>query len=110
MDKVDIRFILGRPSLSRSPVDGILELEQEMYGDIMMLDCLENMNEGKSYEYFAALGRMHSETLSETQRPYDYAMKLDDDSFLHIHNLLEKLRPLTPRKNTWFVRHRSLYL
>ena len=107
MDKVDIRFILGRPSLTGSPADRILEMEQETYGDILMLDVLENMNDGKSYEYFATLGRMYPETLSERERPYDYAMKLDDDSFLHISNLLKKLRPLTPRQNTWLVCHRA---
>lgn len=108
IDKVDIRFILGHPSLTESPVDRILKMEQETYGDILMLDVLENMNNGKSYEYFATLGKMYPETLSETERPYDYAMKLDDDSFLYIPNLLEKLRPLTPRQNTWLVRHCNL--
>lgn len=105
VDKVDIRFILGRPSLTRTPADRIIELEQETYNDLLILDVLENMNEGKSYEYFAALGKMQPDTLGEMERSYDYAMKLDDDSFLHLPNLLEKLRPLIPRKNTWFVCH-----
>ena len=102
-DTVHIGFVIGRPSLEPNPVDILVQLEQKTYGDILTLDIIENMNEGKSYEYFAALGTLYPGNLRTTERPYDYAMKLDDDSFLNIPNLLDKLRPLVPRENTWFV-------
>jgi hypothetical protein len=80
----------------------LLKWEAETYGDIHMLGVEENMNEGKSYEYFASLASMYPEEDAE-QRPWDYAMKLDDDAFLHIPRLFEKLRPMIPRRSTWFV-------
>ena len=83
----------------------LLKWEAETYGDIHMLDVEENMNEGKSYEYFAWLASMYPKEDAE-QRPWDYAMKLDDDAFLHIPRLFEKLRPMVPRRSTWFVRPR----
>ena len=63
----------------------------------------ENMNDGKSYEYFASLANMYPANVPDTERPWDYAMKLDDDSFLNIPRLLDALRPLVPRAETWFV-------
>jgi len=67
-----------------------------------MIDMDENMNDGKSYEYFASLGEMYPDSVPREQRPWDYAMKVDDDTFLHIPKLLERMRPL-PRVWTWFV-------
>jgi hypothetical protein len=81
-----------------------LNWEAEAFGDIQMVDMEENMNDGKSYEYFASLGNMYPADVDATERPWDYAMKLDDDAFLNIPNLLERLRPMVPRRNTWFVR------
>jgi hypothetical protein len=67
-----------------------------------MIDMEENMDDGKSYEYFASLATMYPSNVSREHRPWDYAMKVDDDAFLQIPNLLEKLRPMA-RDNTWFV-------
>lgn len=69
-----------------------------------MVEMEENMDDGKSYEYFTSLANTYPENLTDKDRRWDYAMKVDDDSFLNIPNLLEKLRPLTPRQDTWFVR------
>jgi hypothetical protein len=80
----------------------MLEWENETFGDIHMIDMEENMDDGKSYEYFASLAAMYPSSVLRENRPWDYAMKIDDDAFLHIPNLLEKLRPMT-RNNTWFV-------
>ncbi len=80
----------------------LLKWENETYGDIHMIDMYENMNDGKSYEYFDSLSKMYPDTVPRDQRPWDYAMKVDDDTFLHIPKLLEKMRPL-PREACWFV-------
>lgn len=87
----------------------MLEWENETFGDLHMIDMEENMDDGKSYEYFASLAAMYPSTVSRENRPWDYAMKIDDDAFLHIPNLLEKLRPMR-RDNTWFVRPRQTIL
>jgi len=81
----------------------VLQWEQETFGDIHMIEMEENMNDGKSYEYFSSLANMYPATVPDTERPWDYAMKLDDDAFLNIPRLLEALRPLVPRTETWFV-------
>ena len=70
-----------------------------------MVEMEENMNDGKSYEFFSDLAKMYPADVDVTKRPWDYAMKLDDDAFLNIPNLLERLRPMVPRERTWFVRN-----
>jgi len=101
-DSYAIRFVVGQPEEAQRNMSLILRWEQETFRDLHIIEMEENMNEGKSYEYFASLARWHPSNLS-IERPWDYAMKLDDDSFLNIPNLLEKLRPLIPRTETWFV-------
>jgi len=85
-----------------------LKWEAEAFRDIHIVDMEENMDDGKSYEYFASLGNMYPAALDQRERLWDYAMKLDDDSFLNIPNLLEKLRPIVPRRKTWFVHNPAL--
>jgi hypothetical protein len=60
------------------------------------------MNEGKSYEYFASLAKMFPSD-NPGDRPYDYAMKADDDTLLNLPQLIERLRPLVPREETYMV-------
>ena len=103
MDTVTVRFVLGRPREVERNMSLILQWEEETFGDIHMIEMEENMNDGKSFEYFASLADMYPDSLPITDRPWDYAMKLDDDSFLNIPQLLEKLRPLVPREHTWLV-------
>jgi len=47
-------------------------------GDILLLDCEENMVEGKTYEFFKTVGREWG------HRGYTHVMKTDDDSFVNI--------------------------
>ena len=51
--------------------------ENERFGDILHLDCEENLNEGKTYEYFKRVG-------TEWPDKYTHVMKTDDDTFLNI--------------------------
>ncbi|CAG8844270.1 5945_t:CDS:2, partial [Racocetra persica] len=49
-EKIDTReFILGLPEDENKDK---LEEESKMYGDIVILNITENMNEGKTFEYF----------------------------------------------------------
>jgi hypothetical protein len=80
----------------------LLKWENDTFGDIHVIDMEENMNEGKSYEYFASMAAMFPGNVSKQERPWDYVMKVDDDTFLHLPNLVEKLRPMK-REKTWFV-------
>jgi len=80
-----------------------LQWEQERFGDMHFLNQTENMNNGKSYEYFADLARSYP-SLDPEERPWDYAMKADDDSLINLPQLAERLRTITPRWDTYVVR------
>ncbi|KAG9314337.1 glycosyltransferase family 31 protein [Chiua virens] len=45
-----VRFILGQP---RKGWERRIQTEMEMYNDIVVLPCAENMNSGKSHTYFS---------------------------------------------------------
>jgi len=86
-EKVVMKFILGRnpdANLQRRA-----ELEQEMYGDLVFLDCVENMNDGKTYEYFKWVAR-----LPVGERPR-FTLKSDSDTFLILPNVLHTLSSLS---------------
>lgn len=100
-DVVTIRFVVGLPNPDPGMMR-ILQWEQERFHDIQILDQFENMNEGKTFEYFSDLARMYPSDDS-SKRPWDYAMKADDDTFINLPNLVERLRFLTPRHDSYIV-------
>lgn len=79
--EVTVRFAVGRPRDESEKT--LVGLESLGYGDIIFLDCVENMNEGKSYTYFSTVAAMGVH--------YDYVMKTDDDSYVRIGNLGKSL-------------------
>jgi len=72
-----------------------LTAENDTYGDLIMLDNIENMNDGKAYYYWKWVSD-HFDSLQ-----YDYVVKTDDDAFVHFQNLALNLRPL-PRNNLYY--------
>lgn len=97
-----VRFVLGLPKDTDRGLMRMMLWEQERFKDLQILHQAENMNEGKSYEYFADLGRTYPAD-DPQERPWDYAMKADDDTLINIPQLLERLRPLTPREDLYMV-------
>jgi hypothetical protein len=73
-------------------------LEARAYGDVLVLDCAENAEEGKTYTYFASLPAMLGS--GGAGRPYDYVMKVDDDTFLRLDALVDTLRS-APREDMY---------
>ena len=55
--------------------------DNETYGDIMHVDCVENLEYGKTYEYLSKVGR-------EFSHKYTHVMKTDDDSFINIPGII----------------------
>ena len=55
----------------------VIDWENSTYGDILHLDCEENMNNGKTYEFLKKVGR-------ELGHKYTHLMKTDDDAFINI--------------------------
>ncbi|KAK1601589.1 hypothetical protein QYE76_017262 [Lolium multiflorum] len=83
--KVDVRFVLCGVGID--PVDRTLvALEAARHGDILLLNCTENMNDGKTHEYFSSVPRTFS------SEPYDYVMKTDDDTYLRVAAMAAELR------------------
>ncbi|CAD6342589.1 unnamed protein product [Miscanthus lutarioriparius] len=96
--RVDVRFVLcARPMPPEHRA--FVALEARAYGDVLVLDCAENAEEGKTYTYFASLPAKLGFTRSGG-RPYDYVMKVDDDTFLRLDALVDTLRS-APREDMY---------
>ncbi|XP_037441413.1 beta-1,3-galactosyltransferase 6-like [Triticum dicoccoides] len=90
--RVDVRFVFCNVT---DPVEAALvALEIMHHGDIIVLDCAENMNDGKTYAYFSSVPRLFAAA------PYDYVMKTDDDTYLRVAALVGELRP-RPRDDVY---------
>ncbi|KAF3334749.1 beta-1,3-galactosyltransferase pvg3-like protein [Carex littledalei] len=83
-EEVDVRFVFC--SLSKEEQHIIVALEIMQYNDIIILNCTENMNKGKTYDYFSSVPTLFRD------HPHDYVMKCDDDTYLRLGNLVESLR------------------
>jgi len=82
---VDVVFVQGDiVSRKRKNAHKVREMqhnatrwENQTFGDVLHLDCEENLNEGKTYEYFKKVG-------TEWTDKYTHVMKADDDTFVNI--------------------------
>lgn len=100
-DTCTIRFVLGLPPKKDVGVLQFLNWEQDRYKDLHIINMHENMNDGKTYEYFAELATWYP-TQEPLERPWDFAMKADDDTLLILPNLLTRMRHL-PRNDLYMV-------
>ncbi|KAJ1263972.1 hypothetical protein BS78_09G227500 [Paspalum vaginatum] len=86
--RADVRFVFCNVT---SPDDAVLvALEILRYGDILVLDCAENMDNGKTYTFFSTVARAFNATAGSRPR-YDYVMKADDDTYLRLPALAASL-------------------
>ncbi|KAL6606029.1 hypothetical protein ACP70R_041682 [Stipagrostis hirtigluma subsp. patula] len=98
--RVDVRFALcARPMPPEHRA--FVALEARAHGDVLLLDCAESADRGKTYTYFASLPAMLAAAAAGTGRPYDYVMKVDDDTFLRLDALVETLRD-APREDMYY--------
>lgn len=91
---VDVRFVFCNVT---SSVDAVLvALEMLRYDDIIVMDCAENMDNGKTYTFFSTVARAFQNNkngTTGTRKPrYDYVMKADDDTYLRLPALVSSLR------------------
>ncbi|KAJ4792704.1 Hexosyltransferase [Rhynchospora pubera] len=93
--QIDVRFVFC--NLTTGEQKTFIAMEIMTYRDIIILNCTENMNKGKTYTYFASLPHM----FPGKQRPYDYAIKSDDDTYFRFNNLVASLRD-KPREDVYW--------
>ncbi|MED6191558.1 hypothetical protein PIB30_001290 [Stylosanthes scabra] len=95
--KIDVKFVFC--NLTKEDQKVLVALEIMRYDDIIILNCTENMNKGKTFTFFSSLPEMFNET--EHYPPYHYVMKADDDTYVRLNNLAESLKPL-PREDLYY--------
>ncbi|EEE57934.1 hypothetical protein OsJ_08641 [Oryza sativa Japonica Group] len=105
---VDLRVLLGvvtraemyelrallRLALAREEDAVLVSLEIIAHGDVVVLNCTENMDDGKTHSYFSSLPALFADA------PYDYVGKIDDDSYYRLASLADTLRD-KPRRDLY---------
>ncbi|GAB4838229.1 hypothetical protein Ancab_027760 [Ancistrocladus abbreviatus] len=105
--QVDVKFVFC--NLTKEDQKVLVALEIMRYDDIIILDCKENMNNGKTFTYFSSLPEIfdthspgdHDPSGDRPYPPYHYVMKADDDAYFRLENLVKSLRPL-PREDLYY--------
>ncbi|XP_021897953.1 hydroxyproline O-galactosyltransferase GALT3 [Carica papaya] len=98
--KIDVKFVFC--NLTKEDQTVLVALEIMRYDDIIIMNCKENMNKGKTYTYFSSLPEMMNPTDGTgPYPPYHYVMKADDDAYFRLDNLVESLKPL-PREDLYY--------
>ena len=85
---VDVRFVLCRLTSDEQKVMVSLEILQ--FKDVIVLNCTENLNSGKTHTFFSSLP-------SILPSSYDYVLKSDDDAYVRVPELVAALEPLSRR-------------
>ena len=98
---IDFYFILGRA------VDNVMlqsiEAENSTHRDLITLDIEENMNRGKTYAFFKYVTKLGA---------YDFIFKLDDDVYLNMANVEDRLKFLNRTATyygTFITRHYGVF-
>ncbi|EXB80932.1 hypothetical protein L484_005678 [Morus notabilis] len=96
--KIDVKFVFC--NLTKEDQKVLVALEIMRYDDIIILNCKENMNKGKTYTYFSSLPELLNDTNAPSP-PYHYVMKADDDTYFRLESLVQSLKPL-PREDLYY--------
>ncbi|KAL6130622.1 PREDICTED: uncharacterized protein LOC101314610 [Fragaria vesca subsp. vesca] len=81
-------------SLTKPKQRALIALEMLRFDDILILNCTETMNSGKTYTYFSLPKLL-------LPRKYDYIMMADDDVFIRFEPLALSLKAL-PRVDLYY--------
>ncbi|KAM0026126.1 putative galactosylxylosylprotein 3-beta-galactosyltransferase [Helianthus debilis subsp. tardiflorus] len=97
--KIDVKFVFC--NLTKEDQRLLIALEIMLYNDIIILNCKENMDKGKTYTYFSSLPDMLKDESNPANPPYHYVIKGDDDTYFRLPKLVESLMPL-PREDLYY--------
>ncbi|ONK64220.1 uncharacterized protein A4U43_C07F23380 [Asparagus officinalis] len=90
---VDVKFVFC--NLTKEEQRVLVSLEMLRYDDIIVLNCTENMNHGKTYTYFSSVPKVLS-------RRYDYVMKADDDVYIRLEQLSASIGRLELKRDFYY--------
>ncbi|KAJ4731682.1 Hexosyltransferase [Rhynchospora pubera] len=93
-DYVDLRFVMC--NITDEEHVTMVSLEIMVYNDIIVLNCTENVNYGKTYNFFSSLPDIFGH-----DQLYDYVVKTDDDTYWRLDKLLASLRD-KPRNDVYY--------
>lgn len=79
--RIDVFFVFC--NLTKEEQRVLISLEILRYDDVVILNCSENLNGGKTYGYFSSVPAIFGGE-DEEDKPYDYVMKADDDTYLRL--------------------------
>lgn len=85
---IDVRFVLCNITTEEDAT--LVALEIIAHDDILVLNCTENMNDGKTLEFFSAVPRLFGG--ADDEPAYDYVGKADDDTYYRLAALADTLR------------------
>ncbi|EPS72892.1 hypothetical protein M569_01868, partial [Genlisea aurea] len=100
---VDVRYIICNFTGNRHKLV-MVGLERRKYNDIIILDCVENMDQGKTYDYFSSLPPRLLTSNSMIYPPYHFVAKADDDSYIRLQSLAGALRRNVSKNDMYFGR------
>ncbi|WRT67640.1 uncharacterized protein IL334_004612 [Kwoniella shivajii] len=110
-DLFTVKFILGIPAypenplgpeaVSRSMLMNKIEAEMDRYGDMVMLPMLDNIDLGKTHEYFKWVAKEYSGEGRVKGRP-KFIMKADDDTILVLPNVISGFKDLNCAHNIYW--------
>jgi hypothetical protein len=78
---VVVKFVICHQE--SSGFDPFIWAEMQQHQDLYLIDCVENMNEGKSFEYFRTVRRDFPD--------FSYYSKADTDTYILFHNVARAL-------------------
>ncbi|KAH7854198.1 hypothetical protein Vadar_011303 [Vaccinium darrowii] len=96
--KIDVKFVFC--NVTKDDERFTVALEIMRYDDIIILNCTESMNEGKTYTYFSSLPEMLNGS-DRSDPPYHYVVKADDDTYFRFQALVDSLANL-PREDLYY--------
>ncbi|MQM01433.1 hypothetical protein Taro_034187 [Colocasia esculenta] len=96
---IDLRFVLC--NITWEPHRVLVALEIMRYDDIIVLNCSENMNSGKTYAFLSSLPGLFSGGANGGDKPFDFVMKADDDAYIRYPGLVASLRNQTREDLYW---------
>lgn len=88
---IAVNFVVCKPESQHEKL--VVGMERLQYNDMLVLDCEENMNHGKTFVYLSSVAAMGIR--------YDYVMKTDDDSYVRLQNLGRSLSE-QPRNDLYY--------